>query len=67
VAQTDRSPRDGNNHPAILWIKPIDLQWHDVGTGQRTFGIDRGYRPNKITSDRLRVDFVVSGNGGELI
>jgi hypothetical protein len=49
VAQTDRSPRDGNNHPAILWIKPIDLQWHDVGTGQRTFGIDRGYRPNKIT------------------
>jgi hypothetical protein len=28
---------------------------------------DRGYRPNKITSDRLRVDFVVFGNGGELV
>jgi hypothetical protein len=28
---------------------------------------DRGYRPNKITSDLLRVDFVVSGNGAELI
>jgi hypothetical protein len=67
VAQADRSPRDGNNHPAILGIKPIDSLWHNLGTGQRTFGIDRGYRLNKITSDRLRVDFVVFGNGGELV
>jgi hypothetical protein len=29
--------------------------------------VDRGYRLNKITSDRLRVDFVVFGNGGELV
>jgi hypothetical protein len=37
------------------------------GTASEPSVFDRGYRLNKITSDRLRVDFVVFGNGGELV